>query len=689
MAARLDEAEVSKFEEFFDRHYQQAITKLLDKYPDEKSLAVDFATLTRFDHELADRVAEHPDFMAACAKEAVLRRKEATALGVEFKPHVRFFNLPEEYRSEVLYLGAKHLDKLVSVEGVISSISEIKPRMRKAVFKCKHCDASNVVYTQKTEAVAPPFICSNPACGRNNFELMEHLSDFVNMQRASMQDPVEKLRGNMPAANAELWMEDDLTNQIAPGDKVVVTGVLRLKPVKQEKGKSSVYSKYFDVQHTHEVEQDFEELEISKEEEAQIISLSKDPQLYEKIIASIAPSVWGHNEIKQAISLQLFGGTPGKILPDGKRIRPDMHVLLIGDPGVAKSTILEYVRELAPKCIIVSGGGTSGVGLTASAEKDAITEGWILKAGAMVLANGGLVGIDEMDKMDEEDRGAIHQAMEQQRISVAKAGIVTEFQARTAVLGAANPKMGRFDPNTPIAAQFALSPALLSRFDLIFAMRDVLDESRDRSMAEHILEGHRYAASKKKKEESAMLPTVAPDLLRKYIAYARKNVAPELTVEASEKLKDYYVEMRKMGKEQNTFPVTPRQIEGLVRLSEASAKTRLSPVVELQDSQRAIDLLEFVLRGVFFDKETGRIDSDIVSIGQPKSKLDKIRNVLGIINDLEKQTDLVAEDDVVREAASYGLDEGYARRLIEELKRQGDLYAPKPGYIKQARSREY
>ncbi|MEK6924338.1 MAG: minichromosome maintenance protein MCM [Candidatus Micrarchaeota archaeon] len=690
-SAKLDAEQVARFDEFFDRHYQRQLKKLLEKYPDEKSLDVDFEALTRFDPSLADKLLEEPDAMVACAAEAIVQRREATAVeGVEFKPNVRVFNLPEACRVQVLELGAAQIDKLYGIEGVVSSISEIKPRVIKAAWRCKHCDADNVLYTKKTEPVSPPFACANPACGRGNFELREDASTFVNMQRAQMQDPVEKMRGNMPSVNAELWLEDDLVNQIAPGDKIVVTGMLRLKPVQQGKGRSSVYAKFFEVNHIHEIELDFEELEVTREEEAEILKLSQDPRLRDKIIASIAPSVWGYTELKLAIALQLFGGTPGKIQPDGKHIRSDMHVLMIGDPGTAKSTVLEYVRDLAPKCIIVSGGGVSGVGLTASAEKDAITEGWVLKAGAMVLANGGLVGIDEMDKMDEEDRGAIHQAMEQQRISIAKAGIVTEFRTKTAVLGAANPKMGRFDPNTPIASQFALSPALLSRFDLIFPMKDVLDESRDRQVAEHILEGHRYAAAHSKPQgESPIVPVIRADLLRKYIAYARRNVAPELTVEAAGKVKEYYVELRKLGKEQNTFPITARQIEGLIRLSEAHAKMRLSPLVEAQDAQSAVDLLDFVLRGVFFDRETGRIDSDIIAIGQPKSKLDKVRSVLGIINSLEKEMDLVAEDDVVREAASLGMDESYARKLVDELKRQGDLYSPKPGYLKQARSREY
>ncbi len=687
------EEAVQRFDKFFSIERQRTrIEAIASQYPQARSLEVDLQELAKHDSDLADAVVEQPDVYAASAEKSIELMEVPTPIEKAFAPHVRFYNVPDlpKYRPMVLELGSDHLNKLVSIEGVISSISEIKPRMKKAVWRCRHCEAIQPpVYTEKTEPVTPPFQCTNRNCNRNHFELLEEKSGFVDMQRAQVQDFVEKLRGNVPAVHVELWLEDDLTNKIAPGDKVTLSGALRLKPISASRGgRSSVYAKFLEVVHIREMELEFEELEISREEEQEILKLSRDPKLFDKIVASIAPSIYGYTELKQAIALQLFGGTPGKALPDGERIRSDAHILLIGDPGIGKSTMLEYVSHIAPKCIVVSGGSSTGVGITAAAEKDEIGEGWVLKAGAMVLANGGVVAVDELDKMREEDRGAMHQAMEQQFISVAKAGIVTSFQTRTAVLAAANPKLGRFDPNTPPAQQFAISPALLSRFDLIFTMRDVLDESRDRGMAEHILVGHMLASRHLVDKESPVTPPLDPIVLRKYIAYARRHVAPQLSKEAADKIRDYYVELRKIGKEQNTFPVTPRQIEGLVRLAEANAKIRLSPVVELEDAQRALNLFDFVIHEVFVDRETGRLDSDVVNIGVAKSRLDRVRTILNIITDLEKQFDLVAVEDVVREASSYNIDEYYARNLVEELQRKGDLYAPKPGYIKSARPRE-
>ncbi len=272
---------------------------------------------------------------------------------------------------------------------------------------------------------------------------------------------------------------------------------------------------------------------------------------------------------------------------------------------------------------------------TASAERDSEGEGWILKAGAMVLASGGLAVIDEFDKMGEEDRAAIHGSMEQQFISIAKAGIVTQFQTRTSVLAAANPKFGRFDPTQSPAQQFNLSPALISRFDLIFPIRDVLDETRDKRMAEHILLGHRIASEKiSVSKDSPIMPAIEMDKLRKYIAYARKTCFPILTDEAMDKIKEFYIELRKLGAKQNNYPITPRQIEGIIRLAEASAKSRLNPRVEAIDADRAIAMTNFVLNEVFIDKETGHIDSDVINIGQPKSKLDKTRSIISLISTL-------------------------------------------------------
>ncbi len=682
------------FDEFFNAKMSAELASVAADYPDERrSVEASFKALERYNTALADELLEHPDVCLTLAAKAIEAMNLPTASGKKFSPHVRVYNLPEQNTVTVQHLGAEHLNKLVSVDGTATLITQTFPRMSAALWECIHCEETVKTYPEKN-AIAQPDVCR---CGRRDFKLLEQSSEFINMQRSQIQDPVEKIKGNVPAPQVDLWLEDDLTNVISPGENVVITGILRLRPVPHSKGKPAqqgrnpVYSKFFDVVHVHKQKREFEELEITREEERKIIELSRDPRLFEKFIGSIAPSIYGYDELKEAIGLQLFGGTPNKVMPDGKKIRSDMHILLVGDPGTAKSSILQYIKDLAPKAIYVSGRGASGVGLTASAEKDELTDGgWVLKAGALVLASGGIVMIDEFDKMEKEDRSAIHEALEQQSISIAKAGIVTQFKAKTSVLAAANPKHGRFDPMQPPASQFDIPPTLMSRFDLIFVIKDILDEARDRNLAEHILLGHKFAAEKTKPpENSGITPAIDLGLLRKYIAYARRKINPILTDEAALRIKDYYLELRRLGKKQNNYPVTAREIEGLIRLSEASAKLCLRDKVTLADAERAVKLAQFVLSEIFMDRETGRIDSDVINIGVAKSRIDKMRQLWSVIEALQAKFDLVDIDDIVKEATAIGLDEAYSRRLVEEMKRQGDLYEPKVGFVKSSRKKEW
>jgi replicative DNA helicase Mcm len=1046
------------FGEFFNEYCNQQVMDLAQAYPDRRSLNMDFSLLSKFNSELADALMDRPDTYLKAA-EAAARQLEAITVGEkEFAPHVRIVGVPDELSVTVQNLGAEYLNKVVRVDGIVTLITQIMPKLQTARWVCIHCTRSIDTAVGKT-GVEKPSAC--PGCGRGDgLYLSEQASGFVNMQRSQVQDPVEKIKGNIPAPQVDLWLEDDLVNTLSPGDNVIVTGVLRLRQNQQARGGKAtpVYSKFFDVVGVEKMQKEFEELSVTKEEEEQILELSRDPHLQDKVIMSIAPSIYGYSEMKEAIAVQLFGGTQNKVLPDGKKIRGDIHVLLVGDPGclvfdervvlgdgsilqigelgsrhledisvqvltgqgkardtatvfhkyeqqpvieivtesgksikgtrnhpllcvskesgtptrswkrldefrvgdrvavttgipctitgfiptgfapqgrangpkfrgklpakvtpelaafvgyalgdgwvqkyrvgfvvaqpefdvldklcgfseslfgirpkvtkrmlagrtvqlhyanigsedvacnlaflakkrvpslimrsgnavvseflkwlfeadgtvfsrgrgrravalkakdvellrdvqvlllrfgihsrivenalcirrgadiikfekkigfasakkkaklselakqakafqrfnsqrsekivkirylepqtvydievptakrfiangiishnTAKSTILQYVKDLAPKGIYVSGKGASGVGLTASAEKDEVADGgWVLKAGALVLASGGVVMVDEFDKMEPNDRASMHEAMEQQTISVAKAGIVTTFKSKTSILAAANPKLGRFDPNTPPAQQFDIPPTLMSRFDLIFAIKDVLDEARDRKLVDHVLTGHMFAAKKQKAsdlKDSPIFPPIEPGLLRKYISYSRKNIHPVLSEEAANRIKEYYLSLRRMGAQQNTYPVTAREIEGLIRMSEASAKLRLSQTVELRDAERAISLVHFVLSDIFMDKETGRIDSDIISTGQPKSKVDRMRSVLGIINALEQKLDMVDIDEIVEQAQSIGMDESTARRLIDELKRNGDLYEPKVGFVKSSRTR--
>ncbi|MDE1856414.1 MAG: minichromosome maintenance protein MCM, partial [Candidatus Micrarchaeota archaeon] len=517
-----------------------------------------------------------------------------------------------------------------------------------------------------------PEICMQ--CKRRSLRQVNDESEFINLQRIAVQDPLERLKGSTPTWQLEVWLVDDMVNTVIPGDRVEISGILRIRPRKTSRGKEdkTLFTMFFDSISIKPKQKEFAEIDITYEEEQSIKEMSKDLKIFEKVAMSIAPSIYGHDQIKQALAIQLFGGTPDKRLIDGAAIRSDIHILLIGDPGSAKTRLLQAVTAIVPKGIYVSGKSTSSAGLTASAERDEFAEGgWTLKAGALVLGSGGEVSIDEFDKIGNEDKSSLLEALESQTISVAKAGIVARFTAKASVLAAANPKYGRFDPNTYPAEQFDIPPALLSRFDLIFPIKDVLDEEQDTKIAKHILIQHEAAGAELAEMKDYVqvdAPPLAQDILRKYIAYAKKNVRPRLSPEATSKIESYYVELRKIGMKSGATPITPRQIEGLIRLAEGSAKSRLSAIIELKDSEIAIGLFEFMLRTLAVDR-SGNRDIDALITGMPREKVNKINSILGIIKRLEGEEGYAKMVRVLDEAEKENIDRASTTKYINELER--------------------
>ncbi len=681
MADVIPEVVKSRFEDFLQKYYKEDIDGMIVSFPEKRGLDVDVKDLEKFDAELAEELIERPDSILDGAKEA-LKGMIGEAVTEDNDVYVRFFG-QNVNNPLVLDIGSAYINKMVNLDSLVVKRSEIIPKVKIGVYKCSFCDA---VYKFRPDKDEIPELC--PECKRRSLKPVEEGSKFVDLQKIAVQDPLEKLRGNTPTWQLEVWLVDDLVNRVIPGDRVEITGVLRIRKRRNIRGKTEkdLYTMYLDALSLTQRQKEFAEISINEEEERGIIELSKDPQIFDKIYRSVAPSIYGHDEVKQAISLQLFGGTPNKLLVDGGLIRSDIHILLIGDPGSAKTRILQSVTKLVPKGIYVSGKSVTGGGMTAVAERDDFAEGgWVLKAGALVLGSGGIVCIDEFDKIEDTDRAALHEALESQTISVAKAGIIATFNAKAAVLAAANPKYGRFDQNIYPAEQFDIPPTLLSRFDLIFPIRDVMDEELDKKIADYILVQHSAAGAQLANIEDykqVEKPPIDGDMLRRYIAYARKNVHPRLGDEAALKIQNYYIELRKIGARQGATPITPRQIEGLVRLAEASAKTRLDSVVNENDAERAIALSEFMFKTLAVDRG-GRRDIDTLLTGMPREKVDRINSILSIIKSLEeKEGGSAMMRRVIEEAEKAGIDSGSVGKYIGELEKSGDIFTPKPGVLK-------
>lgn len=674
---------LEKFETFFREHYIEALLDIAGKYPDEQSLYVNFIDLDKFDPRIADELINNPEEVIKAAKDS-LKEIELSIDG-DYSINVRFFNLPESQLINIRDVRSDNLETLITIDGIVKSATEVRPEATRLTYQCPEC-GKTIVILQDDKKIKAPRMCDDPTCGaRGHFKEID--VELVDIQRIKIQEPPETIVGGEQPSELYVVLPEDLTSpegrkKVMPGNRVKVVGVLKKMPSNLMKGsRSTRYDLYAYANYVETIEREFEEIELSDKDIEIIKELAGNEQIYEKLINSTAPSIYGYDEIKEAILLQLFGGVP-KTQPDGTKIRGNIHLFLIGDPAVGKSQLLRYVSDLSPKGRFVSGKKASGAGLTAAVVRDEFS-GWTLEAGAMVLANNGIATVDEFDKMADEDVSAMLEAMEQGTVSVAKAGIVTTLRANTAVLAAANPKYGRFDQYKPLADQIDIGPVVLSRFDLKFPIRDIPNVERDTELADHVLD----SLTKPKTIE----PIIGAELIRKYVAHARTTCFPKLTEDAKELIKNFYIHWR--GKyiaeaTESTVSLTPRQLEALIRLSEASARIRLSNKVLVEDARRAIHLLEYALKSLGKEPETGKIDIDRIDIGISSSQRGKIYTILDILDELSEETDeedkSISIEDIIESAEDKGIEKMAAMELIKKLKKKGDLFEPRPGFIQKA-----
>ena len=607
--------------------------------------------------------------------------------------NIRFSNLPK--KTGIRHIRSDDINKFITVEGILRKITEVRPRIVNAVFRCPggHITEKKQGYGQFIE----PDGCATDGCTFKKLELIPKRSWFVDSQKIRIQEQPEGLRGGEQPQTLDLDVTDDLTGMVAPGDRVVMNGILRSMQRVTHGSKHTIFDIYLECNSIEVAEKEFEEVEIDEKAEEEIIAISKDPQVYRNIVNSIAPTIYGNDDVKEAIALQLFGGIM-KEMPDGSHLRGDIHVLLIGDPGIAKSQLLRYVIKLSPRGIYTSGQSSTSAGLTATAVKDEFGDGrWTLEAGALVLADMGVAAVDEMDKMQKEDRSALHEAMEQQTISVAKAGITATLKSRCALLGAANPKYGRFDDFAPISDQINMPASLLSRFDLIFVMTDKPDKKRDSAIANHILKAHSIGELIQQHRKNPIegvdddyiteqlkpvTPAIDPTLFRKYVAYAKRTCYPILSDEAKTALIAYYMNLRDIADSSKPVPVTARQLEALVRLAEASARVRLSPKIEQADAERVIKIVDACLRQVAYDAKSGSYDIDKMMTGFSKGKRDLIRMIKEAIKSLADDNGRASREHVLDNLVQKGINRDDAQRQLEMLLTSGEAMEPKSGIIK-------
>lgn len=697
----VDEKWNKKLKDFLKRYYQDDVLELANNYPDKRSLTVNYDKLEIFDRDIARDLIENPESVIL-SLEFALKDMDLPLMKKLDSAHVRVTNIPN--RIPIRDLRSKHLSKFIAVEGMIRRATEVRPRITKAAFKCMRCDTITFVEQPGNKLDEPYSGCENENCGkRGPFKLIAEQSEFIDSQKGQIQESPESLKGGSNPQSIEINFSDDLTGQISPGDRVIINGILRSVPRTLREGKSTSYDLVLEANSVERLDQEYDELDITAEEEERILELSRDPGIYDKIVSSIAPTIYGSEHVKRALMYQLFSGVV-KQFPDGTRTRGDIHIILVGDPGVAKSQLLRYIIKLSPRGVFASGKSASASGLTAAAVRDDLGDGrWTIEGGALVMADMGIAAVDEMDKMRDEDKSSLHEAMEQQTISIAKAGIIATLKSRCAVLGAANPVYGRFNRYESLADQIDMPPALLSRFDLIFVLLDVPESVMDSKIATHVIQTH-YAGELLQHKDNIsssgitqeyideqmirIVPEIEPDLLRKYVAYSRRNVYPIMDEDARLHLVDFYTSLRKQGEGKNTpVPVTARQLEALIRLAEASARVRLSNRVTMEDAVRTTDITMECLKNVGIDPATGMLDADIIASGISKSQRDKIDIVRDIIRTIAERNagGKAPKKEVYAEAEKSGITAEELDVNIDQMSRRGEIIRPDLDHLKLVR----
>ncbi len=680
-------------------HFAEAVHNLAQMWPDEQSLEVSYRVIEGFDHEFAHDIVEHPELHFHASNQA-LRQFLLDAGHSNMYPFVRIVHLPSDQIRTVSQLRADDISHMMAIDAVATKITGVRPRIYAATFECVACGHNMVINQPNEQELIEPIECQqiDGGCGRakrqTRFELKQQDSILINSQFVELQELPEQMKGGIQPERILCIAEHDLAGKLNPGDRVKANGVLFIRSQRKGGKDTPVFDIFLRIHSLERQNIPLEEIVITEDEELEIKELSRRPDIYDLFTNSIAPSIFGMEYVKRSLMLQLFGGV-ARLNADGTRNRGDLHILLMGDPGVAKSQLLNYMADISPRGRFTSGQSASAAGLTAAAVQDAAADGrWTLEAGALVLADLGLAAIDEFDKMNEGDRSSMHEAMEQQKISISKAGINASLRTRCAVLAAANPKSGRFEPvsEVPFTAQINLAPPLISRFDVIWLLTDDPEMEKDAKIAQHIIDNRLLGVSEllvnegtapdptKSSAEAGLKNTEAHgevlsrDLIRKYIAYAKRSVHPSMEPDARKKIVEYYVATRKqVGDFSDTVAITARSLEALARLAEASARIRLSQVATVEDAERAIRLTNTWRE----DLMGGNFDETTLQTGQKGTSRNRQKTMLNIVSTLAADNNGVAQhNDVLNEAERHKIDRGTAEDILEKFHQDGRLYRP-------------
>lgn len=675
--------------DFLRQRCRKQIGEIGREYPHKRSLYIDYREVEKFGPagvNLADEIIENPGKVMEDIWDAVVAN---TIIKVaDGKPpkqlNIRFHGI----RKKTLLRDLRHDDvnRFVSIDVITFQASEVRPKIVEAVFRCPagHFTMKPQSYGKFTE----PTSCETEGCQFRRLQLIPKRSKFTNQQKFKVQDKQEGLRAGQQPQTIEVIALDDICDTLYPGDRATLNGIVRSVQRVIRGEKSTVFDLYLELSSIEAEERDFDEVLVDDKAIEQIKEIAKSPDVLERIGRSISPTIYGIQNIKQAIALQLFGGVT-KNNDDGTISRGFFHILIVGEPGTAKSKLIRNVARQSPRGMYATMKSASAVGLIGTVVKDESTDGrHTLEAGSLALADNGVHALDEIDKAPDDIRDTLYEVMEDGCITIQKATIHRTLKARDSIIAAANPKYERFDlwAEGGLADQINMKPAFLSRFDLIFIMTDVPEQTRDTLVAQHIAMTHRIgeckAAGKPEKitdeEKMKIVPEISPQLLRQYIAYARRTVFPIMNQTAYNFLVEYYWKTRGVASENKPVPITARALEATIRLSEAMARMRLSGEVTIKDAEKAVGIFDACIREVATDPKTGKLDSGRVGDGMAQAK----RNMIGIIKEVMLNDPNLSEELLVAKLQERTYDPEKVKIALSDLLRSGDVIEPRTNHYK-------